>query len=185
MPSPEDRHDLVVRPRRPQRGSGAERRSPGATVRSGWQNMLKATPLRHSVDAVQYGVAVVLLLIAVVVLVRTAASFLTSQASYPQSLISAIDGVLIVIIVVDVLRTVLTHFEGSGFPLQPFLIIGIISAVRDILSVSARLALQGPVTGAGFERSVVELGVSSAVALALAGALVLTRVSEIKAPSKD
>jgi hypothetical protein len=57
--------------------------------------------------------------------------------------------------------------------------------VRDILSVSARLALQGPVTGAGFERSVVELGVSSAVALALAGALVLTRVSEMKAPSKD
>ena len=185
MPSPEDRHDLVVRPRRPQRGSGAERPSPGATVRSGWQNMLKATALRHSVDAVQYGVAVVLLLIAVVVLVRTAASFLTAQASYPQSLISAIDGVLIVIIVVDVLRTVLTHFEGSGFPLQPFLIIGIISAVRDILSVSARLALQGPVTGAGFERSVVELGVSSAVALALAGALVLTRVSEMKAPSKD
>ena len=131
MPSPEDRHDLVVRPRRPQRGSGADRPSPGATVRSGWQNMLKATPLRHSVDAVQYGVAVVLLLIAVVVLVRTAASFLTSQASYPQSLISAIDGVLIVIIVVDVLRTVLTHFEGSGFPLQPFLIIGIKMCIRD------------------------------------------------------
>ncbi|HVC40047.1 MAG TPA: phosphate-starvation-inducible PsiE family protein [Candidatus Dormibacteraeota bacterium] len=140
-----------------------------------WRAAMTATPLRHSVDAVQYGVALVLLLIAVVVLIRTTASFVTAQSSYPQSLISAIDGVLIVIIVVDVLRTVLTHFEGSGFPLRPFLIIGIISAVRDILSVSARLALQGPVTNSGFARLAIELGISSGVALALALALVLTR----------
>lgn len=140
-----------------------------------WQGFLEAKPLRHAVDAVQYGVALVLLLIAVVVLIRTASDFLTAQSNYPQNLISAIDGVLVVIIVVDVLRTVLTHFEGSGFPLQPFLIIGIISAVRDILSVSARLALQGPVSGASFERLAIELGVSSVVALALAGALVLTQ----------
>ncbi|MGH7643499.1 MAG: phosphate-starvation-inducible PsiE family protein [Candidatus Dormibacteria bacterium] len=150
----------------------------------GWRNLLKETPLRHSVDAVQYGVGVFLLIIAVVVLIRTAINFLSSQSSYPQSLISAIDGVLIVIIVVDVLRTVLTHFEGSGFPLRPFLIIGIISAVRDILSVSARLALQGPVSGAGFERSAIELGVSSGVAVALSVALVLTRASEVTAPAE-
>ncbi|MFZ0167860.1 MAG: phosphate-starvation-inducible PsiE family protein [Candidatus Dormiibacterota bacterium] len=140
-----------------------------------WQGLLEAKPLRHAVDLVQYGVALVLLLIALVVLVRTTSDFLTAQSNYPQNLISAIDGVLVVIIVVDVLRTVLTHFEGSGFPLQPFLIIGIISAVRDILSVSARLALQGPVSGASFERLAIELGVSSGVALALAGALVLTQ----------
>jgi uncharacterized membrane protein (DUF373 family) len=140
-----------------------------------WQGLLEAKPLRHAVDAVQYGVALVLLVVAVVVLIRTASDFLTAQSDYPQNLISALDGVLVVIIVVDVLRTVLTHFEGSGFPLQPFLIIGIISAVRDILSVSARLALQGPVSGASFERLAIELGVSSGVALALAGALVLTQ----------
>ena len=151
--------------------------APTASAAAGplsWQGFLEAKPLRHAVDAVQYGVALVLLVIAVVVLVRTASDFLTAQSNYPQNLISAIDGVLVVIIVVDVLRTVLTHFEGSGFPLQPFLI-SIISAVRDILSVSARLALQGPVSGASFERLAIELGVSSGVALALAGALVLTQ----------
>ncbi|HVB54025.1 MAG TPA: phosphate-starvation-inducible PsiE family protein [Candidatus Acidoferrales bacterium] len=158
---------------------------PAAAVQGSWRNVLKQTPLHHSVDAVQYGVAVFLLIIAVVVLIRTAINFLSTQSSYPQSLISAIDGVLIVIIVVDVLRTVLTHFEGSGFPLRPFLIIGIISAVRDILSVSARLALQGPVSGAGFERSAIELGVSSAVALALSVALVLTRASEVTTTAEE
>ncbi|MGC2191676.1 MAG: phosphate-starvation-inducible PsiE family protein [Candidatus Dormiibacterota bacterium] len=152
-----------------------------APARTRWQKLLRATALRYSVDAVQYGVALVLLMIAAVVLIRTTVDFLSAQSSYPQSLIDAIDGVLIVIIVVDVLRTVLTHFEGSGFPLRPFLIIGIISAVRDILSVSARLALQGPVSGAGFERLAIELGVSSGVALALAGAMVLTKLSEVSA----
>jgi len=184
MTTSSDPQGPPLAPGRPPGTTGNTASGPSAGERGGWKQVLRATPLRHSVDAVQYGVAVVLLLIAVVVLIRTTANFVTAQSSYPQSLISAIDGVLIVIIVVDVLRTVLTHFEGSGFPLRPFLIIGIISAVRDILSVSARLALQGPVSGAGFERLAIELGVSSAVALALAGALVLTKLSEVGAPAE-
>jgi|GEM_PF-3423731 len=167
-----------VTPKAPRRRPSSRESAPVASANArplSWQGLLEAKPLRHAVDAVQYGVALILLVIAVVVLIRTASDFLTAQSDYPQNLISAIDGVLVVIIVVDVLRTVLTHFEGSGFPLQPFLIIGIISAVRDILSVSARLALQGPVAGASFERLAIELGVSSGVALALAAALVLTQ----------
>jgi uncharacterized membrane protein (DUF373 family) len=143
------------------------------------------TPLRHAVDAIQYGVALVLLVIAVVVLVRTAATFINSPGSYPESLIAAIDGVLVVIIVVDVLRTVLTSFQSAGLPLRPFLIIGIISAVRDILSVSARLALQGPVTGSTFERSIVELAVSSGVALVLALALFITRDADVSVSAQQ
>lgn len=186
MTSPPDPHGApAVAGQAPPEPEGSGLEPTAATVRRGWQKLLRATALRISVDAVQYGVALVLLLIAVIVLVRTTVNFLSAQSSYPQSLISAIDGVLIVIIVVDVLRTVLTHFEGSGFPLRPFLIIGIISAVRDILSVSARLALQGPVSGAGFERLAIELGVSSAVALALAGAMVLTKISEGGASSDN
>jgi len=174
---------MPATPERPEpspeaRPKGAETATAGPAQRR-WEMIVRGTPLRHAVDAVQYGVALVLLVIAVVVLVRTAVSFLGTPGSYPQNLIAAIDGVLVVIIVVDVLRTVLTSFQSTGLPLRPFLIIGIISAVRDILSVSARLSLQGPVTGPNFERSIIELAVSSAVALALAGALVLTRGADI------
>ncbi len=150
-----------------------------------WRQNTTDPPLGRSVDFVQYGVAIFLLVIAIVVLIRTAIDFFTAQSDYPQSLISAIDGVLIVIIVVDILRTVLTHFEGSGFPLRPFLIIGIISAVRDILSVSAKLALQGRIGGASFERLAIELVVSSAVALALSGALIFTRTIEIPSTAAE
>ncbi|MHB8330796.1 MAG: phosphate-starvation-inducible PsiE family protein [Candidatus Dormibacteria bacterium] len=151
---------------------------------SRWEMIVRGTPLQHAVDLVQYGVALVLLGIAVVVLIRTAVGFLGSPGGYPQSLISAIDGVLVVIIVVDVLRTVLTSFQSTGLPLRPFLIIGIISAVRDILSVSARLSLQGPVTGPDFTRSIIELAVSGGVALGLAGALFLTKDVDISGHSK-
>jgi uncharacterized membrane protein (DUF373 family) len=176
MPTEPGGANAAPKPRRPPAAAQESASTAVAPARAlSWQGLLEAKPLRHAVDAVQYGVALILLVIAVVVLIRTASNFLTAQSNYPQDLISAIDGVLVVIIVVDVLRTVLTHFEGSGFPLQPFLIIGIISAVRDILSVSAKLALQGPVSGGAFERLTIELGVSSVVALALAGALVLTQ----------
>jgi len=59
--------------------------------------------------------------------------------------------------------------------LQPFLIIGIISATREILSVGARLSLQGEQTAAATRTTLLELGVNSGVVLSLAAALVLVR----------
>jgi hypothetical protein len=41
------------------------------------------------------------------------------------------------------------RLEGGGFQVQPFLVIGIISAARDILTVGAELSLTGALTPAG------------------------------------
>jgi uncharacterized membrane protein (DUF373 family) len=82
--------------------------------------------------------------------------------------------VLVVIILLDILRTVLTHLEGWEFPFRPFLVIGIIAAVRDILAVSTRLTLSSG-GGGSVPQSLVELGTSAGVVLVLAVALWLTR----------
>ena len=58
-----------------------------------------------------------------------------------------------------------------------FLIIGIISAVRHILTIGARLTLQGEGTQTSFRNSQIELGVEAAVVLALALGLTLVRRS--------
>ena len=42
-----------------------------------------------------------------------------------------------------VVRTIVARLEGGGFQVQPFLVIGIISATRDILTVGAELSLTG------------------------------------------
>src|ERR1700730_2815759 len=152
-----------------------------------WPEIRRGTPLRVFIDLVQYGVAVVLLVLAAVVLVRSFITFVTSlnaaAPDYTQSLISAVDGVLVVIILVDIMRTVLTHLEGWGFPFRPFLVIGIIAAVRDILAVSTRLTLSsGSTTGTTpITQSLLELGTNAAVILVLAVALFLTRGQDVDA----
>src|ERR1700692_1808243 len=152
-----------------------------------WPEIRRGTPLRIFIDLIQYGVAVVLLLLAAVVLVRSFITFVTSPnaaaPNYTQSLISAIDGVLVVIILVDIMRTVLTHLEGWGFPFRPFLVIGRLAAVRDILAVSTRLTLSsGSTTGATpITQSLLELGTNAAVILVLAVALFMTRGQDVDA----
>ena len=84
---------------------------------------------------------------------------------------------LFVIIVLELLRTVLAHFETSELQLQPFLIIGVISSVRHILTIGARLTLQGEGTAEGFRHSQIELGVEAGVVLVLAVGLILIRRS--------
>jgi uncharacterized membrane protein (DUF373 family) len=177
-----------------ERGAGPSERPPNereASERGGvwsWPEIRRGTPLRTSIDLVQYGVAIVLLLLAAVVLVRSFITFVTSlnaaAPDYTQSLISAIDGVLVVIILVDIMRTVLTHLEGWGFPFRPFLVIGIIAAVRDILAVSTRLTLSSGAATKGatpISQSLLELGTNAGVILVLAVALFLTRGQDVDA----
>ncbi|HVC05465.1 MAG TPA: phosphate-starvation-inducible PsiE family protein [Candidatus Acidoferrales bacterium] len=161
--------------------------NPGATPQPGrpwsWPEVRRGTPVRVLIDLLQYAIALVLLVLAAVVLVRSFADFLGSWGGYPQTLISAVDGVLVVIILVDIMRTVLTHLEGWAFPFRPFLVIGIIAAVRDILAVSTRLTLSSGGTTVGeipVTQSLIELATSAGVVLILAVALFLTREQNVE-----
>jgi uncharacterized membrane protein (DUF373 family) len=158
-----------------------EARGSGAGGVLSWPEIRRGTPLRVLIDIVQYGVAIVLLVLGAIVLVKSFYDFLTSLNNYTGALISAVDGVLVVIILIDIMRTVLTHLEGWGFPFRPFLVIGIIAAVRDILAVSTRLTLSGPTSGGSVTQSLFELGTNAGVILVLAVALFLTRGQNVDA----
>lgn len=122
-------------------------------------------------DAIYVAVAIVLVALAAVLLYRTVADALTSDQPFSTTITSAVNGVLFVVIVLEIYRTVLAHLEGGGFQLRPFLIIGIISAVRHILLIGAQsLSTEN---GTTFDHAQIELGVNAAVALALVVALVL------------
>ena len=130
--------------------------------------------IRLGEDLIHYAVAVVLMAVAIIVLVNTAKDLINSNAPYADAATTAINGVLFAIIVIEVMRTVVAHFERGGLQLQPFLIIGIISAVREILTVGARLSLHTP-EGSALHDALIELGVNAAVVVGLAVALVLVR----------
>ncbi len=134
-------------------------------------------------DAVHYLVLVLLLVIAGVVLYHTSTDMFHAHRDYATRVIDGIDGVLFVIIIMELLHTVVAHFNTDDFQLEPFLIIGIISAVRHLLSVGAHLTLGRSLSHEAFNRSQIELGVSTGVVVALALALVLVRRAPAGSPA--
>jgi len=69
------------------------------------------------------------------------------------------------------------HMRTSVFPVRPFLVIGILAGVRDILSASARLTLSGTLSKAEFNDTLIALGVGVGVVVFLLFGLVLLRFS--------
>jgi uncharacterized membrane protein (DUF373 family) len=85
-----------------------------------------------------------------------------------QAIIQFISDLLLVLIIMEVLGTVTHYLKERATSLRPFLFIGIISATRGILSIGARLSVEGSGIGvAEFQNSMIELGVNGAVILAL------------------
>jgi uncharacterized membrane protein (DUF373 family) len=130
-------------------------------------------------DVVHYAVSLLLIVVAAVVMVHSLRDFLDpGHDTFPERVTSVINSVLFVIIVMEILRTVVAHFDDAGLQLKPFLIIGIISAVRHILTVGAQASLGGEGGDAHFNHSQIELGVNAAVVLALVLGLVMIWRSE-------
>jgi uncharacterized membrane protein (DUF373 family) len=122
---------------------------------------------------IHYAVALVLLAIATIVLYRTAVHLVENRHHFAVQVTSGINDVLFVVIVMELLRTIVAHLETHDFQLRSFLIIGIISAVRHILGVGARLTLSSDTSNTDFYRAQIELGVGAAVVLGLSISFVL------------
>jgi uncharacterized membrane protein (DUF373 family) len=120
-------------------------------------------------------IAVSLLAIAVVVFVRGVHDLILAPPREPfaVTITRAVNAVLFIVIVLELLRTIVARLDGGGFQLQPFLVIGIISASRHILTVGAQLSLTG--AQLPLDRTMIELSVNAGVVLALSVALVLVR----------
>jgi uncharacterized membrane protein (DUF373 family) len=135
------------------------------------------TFLRWLIILIEYAIVVSLLLVAAIVLVRTMSSFFRFGHAFPPAVVAGIDGILVVIIVLDIAHTVFGHLRSSVFPIRPFLVIGILAGVRDILSASARLTLSGPLSQHDFNDTLISLGVGVGVVVFLLLGLLILRFS--------
>jgi uncharacterized membrane protein (DUF373 family) len=99
----------------------------------------------HAESVMFLAIAVALLVIAVVVFVRGVHDLVLAapHEQFAVTITKAVNDVLFIVVVLELLRTIVSRLEGGGFQLQPFLVIGIISATRDILTVVAELSLVG------------------------------------------
>jgi uncharacterized membrane protein (DUF373 family) len=96
----------------------------------------------------------------------------SSQQKGPSfSIIKLLDHVLLILLIVELLYTVQVSFREHALVPEPFLLVGLISAIRRVLILTAEFGeKQGQV-----DAFVMELGVLTVLILALALSLVLLR----------
>jgi uncharacterized membrane protein (DUF373 family) len=84
-------------------------------------------------------IAVALIVIAVVVFVRGvhALVLVPHGEQFAVTITRGVNDALFTAVILELVRTIVARLEGGGFQLQPFLVIRIISATRDILTVGA------------------------------------------------
>jgi len=90
-----------------------------------------------------------------------------TPGTFATALIQLVSDLLLVLIIMEVLGTVTNYLREHATSLRPFLFIGIISATRGILSIGARLSVEGTGNPQAFYQDMIELGVNGAVILAL------------------
>jgi uncharacterized membrane protein (DUF373 family) len=129
---------------------------------------------------VHYVVAALLLAISAIVLYRTVDHLIIGRHVYTSQIVNGINDILFVVILMELLRTVVAHLETDDFQVKSFLIVAIISVVRHILSVGARLTIDTETSDKMFWRSQIELGVGAAVVLGLALSLILLSRADVE-----
>lgn len=126
-------------------------------------------------DAVYWGIAVVLIVGSVALLIAQFNTMLTLRNAPAKTvMLEILDGLLLIFIFVELLYAVRACLRSHEIVAEPFLIVGILAGIKEIvvLSVEAATLLD---KGPAFARAVVEIGVLAGVVLALALAAFVLR----------
>ena len=96
---------------------------------------------------------------------------------FPNGMIQGVNDILFIVIILEILRTVISRFTDGVYQLDKFLIIGVIAAVRHILTVGASLTLESSKSDTAFERSIYEMGLNALIVVALVFAIFLSKAA--------
>jgi uncharacterized membrane protein (DUF373 family) len=102
---------------------------------------------------------------------------------FPNGMIQGVNDVLFIVIILEILRTVISRFTDGVYQLDKFLIIGVIAAVRHILTVGASLTPESTKSDEAFRRSIYEMGLNAGIVVALVFALFMSKAAHNKPKS--
>lgn len=130
-------------------------------------------------DVIYVGIAVILAVAGGALLVSAGNGLLQlgGDESASEVVLAVLDTLLLVFIVVELLFAVRVILGKREVVAEPFLIVGIIASIKEIIVLSVEAA---DVIGKGdeFQDSMVEIGILGLLVLALAGAAILLRAKE-------
>jgi uncharacterized membrane protein (DUF373 family) len=126
-------------------------------------------------DAVYWGIAVVLVIGSVALLVAQFNTMLRLRSAPTDTImLEILDGLLLIFIFVELLYAVRSCLRSHEIVAEPFLIVGILAGIKEIVVLSVEAATLLP-NGPEFSRAVVEIGVLGGVVVALAVAAYILR----------
>ena len=96
------------------------------------------------------------------------------DTGFALAIVTLVNDLLLVMIIMEVLRTVLSYIQERGSSLQPFLFIAAISATRRILAIGAQMSVTGDtLSPERFREAMIDLAANAGAILAIAAALYL------------
>jgi uncharacterized membrane protein (DUF373 family) len=136
-------------------------------------------PVLEAADAFVYAlVGIVFLVAALGMLGYSLAAFPASlhDTGFAVAIVTLVNDLLLVMIIMEVLRTVLSYLQERATSLEPFLFIAAISATRRVLAIGAHMSVAGDTLSADkFREAMIDLGANAGAILAIAIALYLLR----------
>ncbi len=135
-------------------------------------------------DIVYLGLGVLLALSAVLLLGYAALTFWhdAMQVMLPSAIIGLLDRLLLVLMIVELLYTVQVSFREHTLAPEPFLIVGLVAAIRRVLVLTAEVTGEGrPPTEEAFRVTMIELGLLTLMILALVASLLMLRRGQPRA----
>ena len=136
-----------------------------------------ARSFTHVEDVLYVALGVLLAAGALVLLADATLTFVANliAGTLPARMVSLLDRVLLVLMFAEILYTVQVSFREHALVPEPFLVVGLIAAIRRVLVITAEF---GDFKDAGAERfraTMVELGLLTVLSLVLVVSLVLLR----------
>jgi uncharacterized membrane protein (DUF373 family) len=100
-------------------------------------------------------------------------------ANLSDKIVELLDQVLLILMIVEILYTVQVSFREHILVAEPFLIVGLIAAVRRVLILTAEFSKPAEVVEATFRNAMFELGLLTILILALVFSLFLVKKQRI------
>ena len=128
-------------------------------------------------DIVYLGLGLLLAGTSIALLVSGLISFAQNliAGTLPANVVPLLDRILLILLVVELLYTVQVSFREHGLLPEPFLLVGLIAAIRRVLVLTAEFSQVHDTPDPVFQHFVIELVVLTVLIVALVISLVLLR----------
>ena len=136
-------------------------------------------------DVVYIGLGVLLAGSALVLLGAGAFNFWQGLVggTLPQDIVALLDRILLILMIVELLYTVQVSFREHTLVAEPFLIVGLIAAIRRILVLTAEFSRLLEMGDVAFRNAMIELGLLTIMVVALVASLFMLRKPHAGTPT--